>query len=116
MSEENFVSEVTGLRRRGIFPCAVKSCQREAAVICFLTPLALDVLRAASDTDSRAPGGEYHRHICHEFWAGRWRVHRERPVERRSDRQATLQSRRPAAGHRECANHRLGAFIEAVKP
>jgi hypothetical protein len=50
MSEENFASEVTGLRRRGIFPCAVKSCQREAAVICFLTPLALDVLRAASDT------------------------------------------------------------------
>jgi hypothetical protein len=33
-----------------IFPCAVKSCQREAAVICLLTPLALDVLRAASDT------------------------------------------------------------------
>jgi hypothetical protein len=65
---------------------------------------------------SRAPAGEYHRHICHEFWAARWRVHRDRPVERRSDRQATLHSRRPAAGHRECANHRLGAFIEAVKP
>ena|ERR1700733_7902359 len=50
MSEENFVSEATDLRRRHIFPSAAKSCQRETAVICFLTPLALDVLRAASDT------------------------------------------------------------------
>jgi hypothetical protein len=31
-------------------PCAMELCQRWRAVICMLTPLALDVLRAASDT------------------------------------------------------------------
>jgi hypothetical protein len=41
---------MAGLHGRPIFPCTVKLCQRKAAVICVLTPLALDVLRAASDT------------------------------------------------------------------
>jgi hypothetical protein len=63
---------------------------------------------------SRAPRGEYHRYICPECRAGRSSVRRGRPIERRADCPATLRSRRPAAGHRECANYRFGAFIETM--